>query len=197
MALNITITGNGFTRLSEAVRALGERRAHTAYSRAITNTGKVAGTAAGRALAKQTGLPAKIAGKAMKRSVTHSTPETLTYIIRLQGGDIALKYFNPEERKKGVSARPFGRRKIFKSTFTHAGFWPVRVKKPGWNAHVFKRTGGTTKYGKDEFERQNSGVIIPNEAMEGRTAAAWRATTSTLQDRIATEIRKVTKRAIT
>lgn len=197
MALNITITGNGFTRLSEAVRALGERRAHTAYSRAINHSGRTSGNAAGRALAKQTGLPARTARKAVQQRVTRSTPATLTYIVHGSGGNISLRHFKARETRRGVSAQPWGQRKVFASTFMKAGFWPKRVDKPGWNRQVFRRTGGTTSTGMDKFEKVKSDLYIPTEMTQGATAQAWGQGTRALQKRIAHEIRRFTKGAVT
>ena len=191
MALNITITGNGFARFSDAVRVLGDKRARSAYSRAINHTGNVAGTAAGRALAKQTGLPARTGRKAVRRDVERSTPATLAYTIRGSGGDISLRHFKPRETRRGVSAAPFGQREVFTSTFMKAGFWPKRVEKPGWNSQVFSRLPS------GKFEKVKSGVFIPREMVRGQTAQAWNTTTARLQPRIAHEIRRATKGAVT
>ena len=197
MTLSITITGNGFMRLNEAVRILGERRAHTAYNRAINRAGDMAGTAAGRALSKQTGLPAKTTRKAVKQRVTRSTPATLTYIVHGSGGNISLRHFSPNETRKGVTARPWGKRQLYQSSFMKAGFWPSRVDKPGWNRQVFRRTGGTTGTGMDEFEKVKSDLYIPTEMTKGATAQAWAQGTRNLQQRIAHEIKQATKGAVT
>lgn len=191
MALSVTITGKGITRLSEAVRALGSRSAHAAYSRAINHAGKTSGTASGRALAKQTGLPAKVTRKAVTQRVTRSSPATLTYIVHGSGGNISLRHFKARETRKGVSAQPWGARKIFASTFMRAGFWPKRIVKSNWNGQVFRRRadGG--------FEKVKSDLYIPTELTRGATAKAWTQGTAKLQGRVNHEIRRVTKGAVT
>src|SRR5690606_7015065 len=92
----------------------------------------------------------------------------LTYEMRASGGDVALKYFDPRETRKGVSARPFGKRQVFPSTFMKGGRFPNR-KGMVFNGHVMKRVGP------DRFpiEVQKSGVIIPEQMVSGETAAAF------------------------
>lgn len=110
------------------------------------------------------------------------------------GGDVALKYFGARETKVGVSAAPFGKRKVFASTFMRAGWWPNRVAKPNWNGQVFKRVGAA----KLPIEKQKSGVIIPNEMVQGATRDAFRSTVArVLPQRLAHEINRLTKGVVT
>ncbi|WP_432347901.1 hypothetical protein WMC41_09830 [Shinella yambaruensis] len=138
--LKFEIHGDGLRLFTKATAALkSPRKAGQVFSRAINETGRIGGTAAGRALAVQTGLRKQTTLKAVRRNVTKSTPSTLTYVIHGQGGDISLKHFKPRETQRGVSAAPRGVRQVFPSSFMKAGWWPKRVAKPNWNGQVFVR----------------------------------------------------------
>lgn len=194
--LSITVTGNGLVRFHDAVRALGEAKARTAYAKAINNAGRDASKEVAPALTKQTGLPKRTAPKALRRHVVRANAGRLAYQITAQGGDIRLKFFKARETRKGVTAAPWNKRKLEPGTFMRAGWWPKRVAKPNWNRQVFRRTGGTTKFGKDEFENVKSGLFIPEELMKGEASAAWLRGGASLQRHVAFEVKKVTKGAV-
>ncbi|MDN3719445.1 phage tail protein [Roseibium salinum] len=107
-------------------------------SRALNRAGSQGRTRAGRALAKQTGLKLKTIRTAMVPLRASGT--TLEYKIKARGGDIALKHFAARETRKGVSAKPFGARKVFSGTFIKGGKFPGRVAL-GMSGHVFARDG--------------------------------------------------------
>lgn len=187
----VSIAGNGMPRFAEAIRTLGEGRARTAYSRAINHTGRIAGTAAGRALSAQTGLPASTGRRAIRRKIDRATPSNLSYTIHGRGGNVSLRHFKPRETRKGVSAAPWNSRRVFAGSFMRAGWFPNRVPKPSWNKQVFERgTGG-------KFRKVKSGLYIPAEMVTGATAAAWNASAARLTPRVAHEIRRVTKGVVT
>lgn len=175
-------------RFDNALKALGSEKMSRGGNRAVNRAGDMARTQVRRELAKQTGLRRPTIVKAVK--VSRSSPQTLVYRMNAQGGDVSLKYFDARETRKGVSASPFGQRKVFASTFMRAGWWPNRVAKPNWNGQVFKRTG-TAKL---PIERQKSGVIIPNEMVQGATRDAFRSTVArVLPQRLGHEISRLTK----
>lgn len=170
--MRLVMTTDGvLKRYANQIGALGID-APKALQRALSHTGNKAKTQVIRALTKQTGLSRKVIVHAVK--VKRPSYTDLTYVMTTRGGDISLKYFKARETAKGVSAAPWNSRRIFRSTFMRAGWWPHRVTKPGWNGQVFRRTGGKTSTGQDEFEKVKSGLFIPDEMVKGATEQAWR-----------------------
>lgn len=155
----------GLHRFDNGIKALG-KDGRKVMQRALARSGDMARTQVYRALTKQTGLKRQVIVKAIK--VTRPSFVELSYTMRARGGDISLKYFSPRETRKGVSAAPFGKRQVFAGTFMKGGRFPNR-KGMVFNGHVVHRTGA------DRFpvEVQKSGVIIPNEMVEGATAEAF------------------------
>jgi hypothetical protein len=175
-------------RFDNALKALGSKKMGQAANRAVNRAGDMARTQVRQKLTRQTGLKRPTIVKAVK--VSRSTPQTLVYRMSAHGGDVSLKYFGARETKAGVSAAPFGNRKIFASTFMRAGWWPNRVVKPRWNGQVFARAGAS----RFPIEKQKSGVIIPNEMVQGETRDAFRSTVArVLPQRLDHEINRLTK----
>ncbi len=155
----------GLMRFDNGIKALG-KDGRKVMQRALARSGDMARTQVVRALTKQTGLKRGVIVNAVK--VNRPSWTDLVYELRASGGDIALKYFDPRETRAGVSARPFGKRQVFPSTFMRGGRFPDR-KGMVFNGHVVKRKGA------DRFpiEVQKSGVVIPNEMVTGETAATF------------------------
>ena len=175
-------------RFDNALKALGSKKMGQAANRAVNRAGDMARTQVRQKLTRQTGLKRPTIVKAVK--VSRSSPQTLVYRMAAHGGDVSLKYFGARETKAGVSAAPFGKRKVFASTFMRAGWWPNRVVKPGWNGQVFARAGAA----RFPIEKQKSGVIIPNEMVQGETRDAFRSTVArVLPQRLDHEINRLTK----
>lgn len=175
----------GVNKFAKAVDVLGSSRFLKAGNRAVNRVGGKAKTHTGRALRPQTGLKRPTIIRALK--VKRSNWQTLTYEISSSGGDIALKHFCARETRKGVSAAPFGKRRVFAGTFLKGGLFPNR-KALAMGGQVWKRVGG----GRRPIEKQLSGVIIPNEMVKGRTKAAFEREAAHLDDVMAKEIRKIT-----
>jgi hypothetical protein len=175
MSVQLRIDTVDISNLANMIGAAG-KRAPAGFARALNRTGMKARTAMIKGLTAQTGLKPKVVRRALRSKKAHKA--NLAFTVESAGGNIALKYFSPRETRKGVSAAPFGKRRVFASTFMKAGWWPGRVVKGNWNGQVFKRTGVTKKTeahpdGMDQFERQKSGVIIPQEMVQGATEAAF------------------------
>lgn len=187
----------GLRRFEEAVGTLGDGAVRQIGNRAINRAGDQARTQVRRVLPKQTGLKRAVIVKAVR--VSRSTPGTLSYTMTSWGGDISLKYFAARENKPGVSAAPFGQRKVFGGTFMKAGWiWSQRVVKPNWNGQVFARNGDTTKSGMDAFSKVKSGVYIPKEMVKGATADAFTSTVEkVLPERLAHELSRATNGVVT
>lgn len=213
----LVVTGDGLARFDKAVATLGSTgKAITAFSRAINRTGRTASNKAGRALAKQAGLPATTGKEAYRENVERASAARLAYTITGTGGEISLRHFKPRETRKGVSAAPWGNRTVFPGTFMKAGWWPKRKDMPHWKGQVFSRAtsdGHSYNAAKSnpfvragfkkrervgtKFNKEYSGVYIPVEMVRGNAAAAFLAAGPMLDARIAHEVRAITRGVIT
>ena len=84
-------------------------------SRVLNHVGGTARTKVKTALAKQTGLKAGTVDVGL-RSIK-ATPGRQSYEIVASGRPISLAQFDPRQTRRGVSARPWGKRRLFPSTF--------------------------------------------------------------------------------
>lgn len=112
-------------RMVEGLNELAKGAGDKVLVRALNDAGASAYTRVVRTLARETGAQQKEIRKAVKphRSTGPSSP----YRIRARGPYLSLKAFRPRQRKKGVSASPWGKRRIFPGTFIGPG------------GHVFRR----------------------------------------------------------
>ncbi|MBD8556894.1 phage tail protein [Rhizobium sp. CFBP 8762] len=186
---------SGIERLSNALGVLDSHKKHLALQRAVNHTGAKAKTQVIRALAKQTGLKSEVIRAAVKvnkawgasadpeqfaRSLASKNrapgAQSLHYSLTTRGGDISLKHFKARETLRGVTASPFGERKLFPGTFIKGGRFPNRVTASGLNGHVYEPESNA-KTGKSTWRRPvsfyDSGVIIPVEMLKGATADAF------------------------
>ncbi|NEW96630.1 hypothetical protein [Rhodopseudomonas sp. BR0G17] len=142
------------------------RKAPAAIGRAIRRTGDMAKTRVVRALVAQTGLKRKVIVKAVK-----AKPGAMTYTLKTRGGNVSLKYFGARETRRGVSAAPWNRRRVFGGAFIKGGRFPNRVAL-GLNGQVFARVGKSRL----PIARQRSGLYIPTEMIKGETRGAFLGT---------------------
>ncbi|WP_201829601.1 phage tail protein [Microvirga zambiensis] len=168
MAVHLRIDTVDISRLANMIAAAGDK-APVAIARAINRTGGKARTAMIRSLTAQTGLKRKVVVRALRTN--RATRTNLEFSIDSSGGNIRLKYFDPKETRSGVSAKPFGRRQVFPGTFMKGGSFPKRtaIKRKLTGGHVYRRTGG----GKWPVEQARSGVVIPEEMVQGATEDAF------------------------
>lgn len=124
--MEIKVDARDLIRTAKVYEAAG-KDAPKAIARAINWTGDKARTQVGRTLAKQTGMPyGKVReGLVIKRA----SPGQLSYDISSSGRRISLKYFAARQTAGGVSASPWGHRRVFPRTFMGPG------------GHVFRRLG--------------------------------------------------------
>ena len=156
--------------------------------RIINQAGERARTATGRQLAAQTGLPVRTARKALTLNVKRAHAGNLRYEIGVKGGDVRLEFFAPRETRRGVSAKPWGRRSVFNATFMRGGKFPERVVTQKLSPHVWRRnnTAGT------HITQAKSGLFIPTEAVKGASGKAWTTTGGPLlQQRVEAAIAKL------
>lgn len=174
-------------RFDNQLKALG-KDAPKALQRAVARAGDSTRTQVVRALTKQTGLPRATIVRAIKTRRPSWTD--FTYTMTTTGGDISLKYFQPRETAKGVTAKPFGKRDLFEGSFLKGGKWPNRAEKMAFGGHAFHRVGS----GRLPVEMTKSKVIIPDEMVKGETEAAFREHgMKMLEKRVAHEIGRLLK----
>jgi hypothetical protein len=188
--LLISMQGSGIRSLADAMAAIGDAKAKRAYARGINRVGAGAITHTARALAKQTGLKVGVTRKALSNPV-RATPARLEFFKRVRGGDIALKHFAARETLRGASAAPFAQRRVFGSHFIKGGLFPQRVGLK-MSGHVMDPDTGTSRWGRP-FKVAQSGVILPEQLLQGQSKAAFEAQAERLAPRIEHEIRVITK----
>ncbi len=115
MQLIISARDQVLARHGNALAALGERQARTALSRALNHEGDKGRTQVKRALVTQTGIKYGAVDKAM--ATVRSTPATLTYMLKARGHETNIAWFGGAQRRKGVSAAPWNKRRIFARSF--------------------------------------------------------------------------------
>lgn len=184
---------DGMQRFSRMLEKLGSNvPIRDALRRGLNHTGAIAKTQVVRVLAKQTGLKVRVIKRAVIQ-VKRANYASLDYILKSSGGDIALKHFAAREVRRGVSAAPFGQRRVFASNFMKAGRFPSRVSVPKFNGHVFEREGS----GRFPIVKVKSGVIIPAEMVTGATADTFtRVVAERLPTRVSYELRRLTDGAL-
>lgn len=169
--------GNGIARLTAAMEKLEGPRKRKALRRALNHTGDKTFTIVRRVLAKQMGLTQ---GDLMRRGLSkrRANESSMTYEIIGRGGFIPLKDFRARQGARGVSAAPWGERRMFKSTFI----------VPSLGGNVFKRAGR-----KRLPIEKLWGPAIPRELVKDATAQAFQATVAaSLVPRVEHEVRVLT-----
>lgn len=155
--------------------------------RIINQVGDRAKTQVIRNLTKQTGLKRAVIVKAVG-DPGRAHGGRLSYEMVTRGGNIRLKYLSPRETRKGVVAKPWGKRTLYPGTFMRGGRWPNRVDAPKLDGHVWRRlnTSGT------RITQARSGMFIPTEMTTGATKAAFeRIAGPLLQQRVEAAINKL------
>lgn len=137
-------------RLVPALTDLSRSQKNKVIPRALNRVGDMAFTQVKRILAKETG--AKVGRVAKALSKIRASYGTHDYEIRARDEFMTLKDFGPRQGKKGVSAAPWHKRRVFAHTFI------------GPNRHVFKRLTAARK----PIEKL-WGPAIPREMMRGKT----------------------------
>lgn len=162
---------SGMKRMDNALGRLSAEEHGHVLRRAVNHTGEKARTQVTRTLATQTGLPYRTIRRAIV--VKRANYSTLEYSMRVVGGDVSLKYFRPTETRAGVTATPFGKRRLFVGAFTKAGHFPKRVTVASLSGHVFEPDRSTRSWGRP-IALKDSGVVIPRELHRGDTVKVFR-----------------------
>ncbi|MCB2106368.1 MAG: hypothetical protein KDE14_01650 [Rhodobacteraceae bacterium] len=165
----LEIDATQIDHLGELFR-MARHRAPRAIGRAVRRTGDMTKTRVIRTLVKQTGLKRRVIVKAVK-----ARPAVETYTLLTRGGDVSLKYFGARETRRGVSAAPWNKRRVFSGTFTRGGRFPHRVPLD-LGGHVYARSGR----GRLPIVKQKSGLFIPKEMVSGASKASFLNTVRTV-----------------
>lgn len=172
--LEVKVDARGFNRMAAAFAKAGAN-VKPALQRAINHTGDKARTQVTRALVKQTGLKYGRVRQAMR--TVRAGVLGLTYRIIAKGGYVSLKEFGARQTQKGVSAAPWGKRRVFPHTFI----------VPSLGGHVFERKG------RARFPiRKLWGPAVPAELVRDQSKIAFETTVKAeLPVRLEHEIRRL------
>jgi hypothetical protein len=109
MQLIISARDQVLARYGNQLGALSEGQVRTALSRSLNHEGDKGRTQVKRALVKQTGIKYGAVDKAM--ATIRATPATLTYALKARGDETNIAWFGGVQRRKGVSAAPWNKRR--------------------------------------------------------------------------------------
>lgn len=108
-----------------------------AAARALNTTARTVRSESVRELAKLMGLAQKVVRD--RTSITRATPQRLVSEVKFKGRRLNLIRFGARQTRKGVSAAPWGKRRVFEQTFlVNLGggkFVGVRKRRTGTSAH--------------------------------------------------------------
>lgn len=153
MDLRVDVTS--IEKLGELL-ARAAKQVPAAVSLALNRTATETRTQMKRALQHQTGLPSQEVLAALR--VSSASQFFLSSAVVARGRYISLKHFKATQNDKGVTASPWGKRKLFPHAFI--------VGKLGGNVFVRK--------GKERFPiHMLYGPAIPVEMVKGESAAAF------------------------
>lgn len=159
--LILEVDTTAFKRLASKLAGVGKNIA-PALSRALNHTGDKARTRVVRALVKQTGAKYGVVRKVLTTRLASSG--MLSYRIIGAGGYMSLKEFGARQTRKGVSAAPWNRRRVFPHTFIVGSL----------GGHVFERKG------KSRLPiRKLWGPAIPKEMLKDQSKQAFETTVAT------------------
>lgn len=173
---NVTIDLSEFEGIADELNRLADQ-IPGACSRACNRAGDMTVTSMGRTLADETGLGVREVREHI--DVERSTRESFEYLITLGRYQTTAGMFDPRETKLGVSARPWGTRRVFPGTFM------VRDE-------VFHRIGKARYpiepiFGPDLAKQAAEGETIPTAVDVGEEA---------LRDRLVHELQRIVPKGV-
>lgn len=102
-------------RFGQSLQRISDKDATRVFARALNRGGDQARTQVKRSLVAQTGIKYGLINKAV--TTERANPSKLEYSLVATGDETNLNLFGAKQRKRGVSAAPWKKRRIFKSTF--------------------------------------------------------------------------------
>jgi hypothetical protein len=179
-----------YARFANGLASLAEGDAAKVFARALNHEGDKKRTIVQRKLAESTGLRYRDIAKAVR--TVRATGGRLEYKLEFNGRETNLAAFQARPTSTGVSAAPWGNRRIFPHTFFVAKY----------GGRVFKRTGeasDSTRYKLMDYGhkghgrlpiRQVYGPNIAREILKGQPMEAWESNHQDLVDRVGHELER-------
>lgn len=196
MVIKIDYDFSDTKKISNALKAAGNKM-DLIKVRALNHTGAKARTAMIRALVSQTGMKRKTMAKALKQKRAFNGGD---YVINAKGGNVRLMFFKPRENRKGVTAAPWSKRRLYPHTFMKGGSFKVatdRATGESKGGRVDLKLGRAViqRAGKARYPlaaAPRSGLYIPTEMVKGNSEAVFYAVVQRdLVPRIAHELYRV------
>lgn len=163
-------------RYEAMIKAVGDRQAGVAFSRALNHEGRKSFTAVKRSLRKQTDIPPGIIAAAMQ--FKSSSQKNLRTIISGRGRELPLRLFRPRQFKYGVRAKVWGKHQTYPSNF-------IVAKLSG---NVFHRT--TRK--RLPIQR-TFGPSVPKEMVKDRSLETFEQSGNAVMERAMHELSRILK----
>ena len=176
MHLILSAQDQVLARYGNQLAALGEGKARKALSRALNHGGDKGRTQVKRAFVKQTGIKYGAVNKAM--ATVRATPATLTYALKAHGNETNIAWFGGLQRRKGVSAAPWHKRRIFRHSFIVPRFGRAFVRTSKRRPPI----------------RPLYGPNLARELVKDSSAAAWRSGVVNIVSRVGHEIGRMLPR---
>lgn len=170
MKITVELRGKGLAAFTAGAKNLASPKAKAAARMALNDTGRQVNTQVKRALVKQSGIKYGAINKGVKQEF--ATNARLEFKIIGTGKHFGLTDFGARQTKRGVSAAPWAKRRIFPSTFF--------AKKLG--NQVFVRTGKARLPIKKLY-----GPSIPREMVRDQVPITFKTMATTI---LPTQIRK-------
>lgn len=161
-------------RFGKALAGLSDQDATKVFVRALNRGGDMARTKVKRSLVQQTGIKYGLINQAAKTK--RATKHRLEYEFEARGDETNLNLFGARQRKKGVSAAPWRKRRIFGSTFIVAKY----------GGRVFRRTGDERGPIEPLY-----GPNIARELMRDPTIHYWREVDGFVSQRVEHELMRL------
>jgi hypothetical protein len=163
-------------RYGNQLAALGEGKAHKALSRALNHEGDKGRTQIKRALVKQSGIKYGAINKAV--ATVRSTPTTLTYTFKARGDETNIAWFGGVQRRKGVSAAPWNKQRIFRHAFIVPRFGRAFIRSSKSRLPI----------------RPLYGPNLARELVKDSSVAAWQSGVASIVARVGHEIGRMLPR---
>jgi hypothetical protein len=176
MQLIINARDQVLVKYGNALAALGEGRARTAMSRALNHEGDKGRTQVKRALVRQTGIKYGAVDKAI--ATIRATPATLTYALKVRGDETNIAWFGGVQRRKGVSAAPWHKRRVFRHSFIVPKFGRAFIRTSKSRLPI----------------RPLYGPNLARELVKDSSANAWQSGVANLVARVGHEIGRMLPR---
>lgn len=151
-------------------------------AQSLNREGRKSRVALQRATAAAVGTSYSRVGRVMRTIMASSGDPS--FEVRATDRFMSLADFGPRETHRGVSAAPWGVRRVFPSTFTKGGRFPRRVPL-GLGGQVYSRVGA----GRTPLEK-HYGPAIPIEMTQGDPLAGWFAGSDRIAARIVAELQR-------